>query len=74
VLGSGVVGCFVGRGEGIIDGDNVGSRVVGNNVGLGEGICEGVPVGKCVGLLVGSHVVQLRVNDVVPRKVVSPML
>lgn len=74
MLGRGAVGSFVGRGEGIIDGDNVGSRVVGNNVGLGEGIHEGVPVGKCVGLLVGSHVVQLKVNDVSPRGVVRPML
>jgi len=72
VLGTGVVGSFVGRGVGITDGDNVGSRVVGNNVGLGEGISEGAPVGKCVGLLVGSHVLQLKVNDVAAFPLITP--
>jgi len=74
VLGTGVVGSFVGRGVGIIEGDNDGSAVVGNNVGLGEGISEGAPVGKCVGLLVGSHVVQLKVTDIAAREVVNPLL
>jgi len=72
-LGTGVVGNFVGLGEGINDGDREGSRVVGSRVGLGEGITDGLPVGRGVGLLVGSQVVQVRVNDVVRPPVVIPI-